>query len=225
MKLETTSKQESDMPIRKLVVYDMQGKKIEELPSPFNGKVNNAALSQAVTMYLANQRSGLASTKTRGEVSGGGKKPWRQKGTGRARAGSTRSPLWRHGGVVFGPHPRDFHYTLAPKIRNLALYSALNEKTIQDNIIVLDKLEMPEAKTKAFKTILDNLKVKEKAVIVLLAAEKNLERAGRNIPQVKLALAKNLNALDVVKAKKIIVLKDALKVVEERLPTAGRHSL
>lgn len=202
----------------KLNVYDMQGNKVEELPHPFNGKVNRAALSQAVTMYLANQRLGLAATKTRGEVSGGGKKPWRQKGTGRARAGSTRSPLWRHGGVVFGPHPRNFHYSLPEKIRSVALLSALNEKGSRDDIVVLDKLELVDAKTGSLNELLDNLKVKENALIVLGKNEKNIALAARNIPYISITSAKNLNALDVFKVKKILLLRDALEIIEQRLP-------
>ena len=200
-----------------LVVYDMQGKKIEELPSIFNGPLKSAAISQAVTMYLANQRCGLASTKTIGEVSGGGKKPWKQKGTGRARAGSIRSPLWRHGGVVFGPHPKDFHYTLSAKLKNAALRSALNEKNSTGDILVLEKLEITKPKTKEIKTILDNLKIKEKTLLVLPRADHNLKLAIKNMVHVESALAQGLNALDCLKAKKIIFLKEALGLLSKRL--------
>ena len=203
-----------------LVVYDMQGKKLEELPSPFNGKVNSAVLAQAVKMYLANKRCGLASTKTRGEVSGGGKKPWKQKGTGRARAGSTRSPLWRHGGVVFGPHPRNFHYQLPAKVRNLALICALNERCAKESILVLDKIVMDSPRTKEIRRLLDNLKVKEKALLVFTKYEKNIQAASRNIPGLRLTLAKDMNALDVLGQRKIIFLKDALSVMGERLKKA-----
>ncbi|HBU08548.1 MAG TPA: 50S ribosomal protein L4 [Candidatus Omnitrophica bacterium] len=200
-----------------LVVYDMQGKKIEELPSIFNGPLKSAAISQAVTMYLANQRCGLASTKTIGEVSGGGKKPWKQKGTGRARAGSIRSPLWRHGGVVFGPHPKDFHYTLSAKLKNAALRSALNEKNSTGDILVLEKLEITKPKTKEIKTILDNLKIKEKTLLVLPRADHNLKLAIKNMVHVESALAQGLNALDCLKAKKIIFTKEALGLLNKRL--------
>src|SRR3990167_8526435 len=201
----------------KLTVYDMQGNKIDEIDSLFNGRVNPAVMAQAVNMYLANKRRGLASTKTRGEVSGGGRKPWRQKGTGRARAGSIRSPLWRHGGVVFGPHPRDFHYSLSPKIRNLALLSALNEKNNQELILVLDKITLPQAKSKELKKLLDGLKIKEKVLFIFNKMQEDFQKAARNIPTVAIAMASSLNALDVLKAKKIIFSRDALEFIAGRL--------
>lgn len=200
-----------------LAVYDMQGNKSGEVPCAFGGSVNTAVLSQAVAMYLANKRCGLAATKTRGEVSGGGKKPWKQKGTGRARAGSSRSPLWRHGGVVFGPHPRNFHYALPPKIRNAALLSALNEKILKDDIMVLEAIKISQPKSKEIQTLLNNLKVKESATIVMQQIEKDIQKAVRNFPHVRTALAKNLNALEVLETKKILISKDALKVLQERL--------
>lgn len=201
----------------KLPIYDMQGKKTGEMDSPFNGKTRPAVVSQAVTMYLANARSGLAATKTRGEVSGGGKKPWKQKGTGRARAGSTRSPLWRHGGVVFGTHPRDFHYQLSPRIRNLALVSALNEKGAQGDILVLDKLELTGPKTCEVEKLINSLGAKQKALIVLVSHTKNLRMASANMPRLSLALAKDINAHDIIKAKKVLFVKEALSALGERL--------
>lgn len=215
-KSKLQSKDKNDIS-KTLVVYDMQGKKIEELPSIFNGNLNSAVVSQAVTMYLANQRCGLASTKTIGEVSGGGKKPWKQKGTGRARAGSIRSPLWRHGGVVFGPHPKDFHYNLSSKFRNAALRSVLSEKSLNGDILVLEKLEIARPKTKEIKNILDNLRIKEKTLLVLPSANHNLKLAIKNMPKVSAALAQGLNALDCLKAKKIIFLKEALNLLSTRL--------
>ena len=200
-----------------LIVYDMQGKKIEELPSIFNGPLKSAAVSQAVTMYLANQRCGLASTKTIGEVSGGGKKPWKQKGTGRARAGSIRSPLWRHGGVVFGPHPKDFHYTLSAKLKNAALRSVLNEKSLNGDILVLEKLEIAKPKTKEIKNILDNLNIKAKTLLVLPRADHNLKLAIKNMTDVESALAEGLNALDCLRAGKIIFSKESLELLSKRL--------
>lgn len=202
---------------KKLSVYDIQGKKTEEIDSIFDGKVNPAVISQVVTMSLANRRAGLAATKTRGEVSGGGKKPWKQKGTGRARAGSSRSPLWRHGGVVFGPHPRNFHYALPSKIRNAALLSALNEKILKDDIMVLEAIKISQPKSKEIQTLLNNLKVKESATIVMQQSEKDIQKAVRNFPHVRTALAKDLNALEVLETKKILISKDALKVLQERL--------
>lgn len=201
----------------KLSIYNMQGEKAGELESIFNGKVNQAVMAQAVDMYLANKRCGLASTKTRGEVSGGGKKPWKQKGTGRARVGSIRSPLWRHGGVVFGPHPRDFHYGLSPKIRNAALLSALNEKNNQESILVLDKIALPQAKSKEVKKLLDGLKIKGKALFIFNKMQEDFQRAARNMPTVTIAMAANLNALEVLKAKKIIFSRDALEFIAGRL--------
>ena len=192
----------------------MQGKKIEELPSIFNGPLKSAAVSQAVTMYLANQRCGLASTKTIGEVSGGGKKPWKQKGTGRARAGSIRSPLWRHGGVVFGPHPKDFHYTLSAKLRNAALRSVLNEKNLNGDILVLEKLEIAKPKTKEIKNILDNLNIKAKTLLVLPRADHNLKLAIKNMTDVESALAEGLNALDCLKSRKDYFLKRVFRVIK-----------
>lgn len=200
-----------------LAVYDMQGKKVEELPSIFNGPLKPAAVSQAVTMYLANQRCGLASTKTIGEVSGGGKKPWKQKGTGRARAGSIRSPLWRHGGVVFGPHPKDFHYTLSAKLKNAALRSVLNEKNQNGDILVLEKLEIARPKTKEIKNILENLNIKVKTLLVLPKADHNLKLAIKNMTDVESALAESLNALDCLKAGKIIFSKESLELLNKRL--------
>lgn len=215
-KLKKQSKEKKEMS-ETLAVYDIQGKKIEEIPSIFNGPLNAAAVSQVVTAYLANQRHGLASTKTIGEVSGGGKKPWKQKGTGRARAGSIRSPLWRHGGVVFGPHPRDFHYDLSAKLKNTALRSALNEKKLNGDILVLEKLEITQPKSREIKNILANLKIEGKALLVLSKADRNLKLAIRNMTDVESSLAQSLNAFDCLRAKKIIFTKEALGLMSKRL--------
>lgn len=215
--MKTKPESNKKIAAQKLAVYDMQAKKTGEMDSPFSGRLSPAVVSQAVTMYLANARCGLAATKTRGEVSGGGKKPWKQKGTGRARAGSTRSPLWRHGGVVFGTHPRDFHYQLSPRIRNLALLSALNEKSSQGDILVLEKIELTGHKTGELKKLISGLGVKQKPLIVLAGHEKNLKMASRNMPGLKLALSKDINAHDVIKAKKILFVKESLLMLEQRL--------
>ncbi len=207
----------------KLAVYNMQGAKIEDVDSSFGGAVNQPLVSQAVKMYLANKRCGLAQTKTRGEVSGGGKKPWKQKGTGRARAGSTRSPLWRHGGVVFGPHPRDYGYGLSPKILNGALLSALNDKALNGGIMVLDKLEIASSKAKDMSTVLDNLKLKKKILLVADKHEKGVVLSSRNIQGLSLALAKDLNALDVLKASTVVLLKNSLDVLKNRLFLDGKN--
>lgn len=207
----------------KLAVYNMQGAKIEDIDSSFGGPVNQPLVSQAVKMYLANKRCGLAQTKTRGEVSGGGKKPWKQKGTGRARAGSTRSPLWRHGGVVFGPHPRDYGYGLSPKVLNGALLSALNDKAVNDGIRVLDKLEISSAKAKEMRAVLDNLKLNKKILLVASKHDKGVVLSSRNIQGLSLALAKDLNALDVLKASTVVLLKNSLDVLKNRLFLDGKN--
>src|SRR3989338_7138399 len=201
----------------KLSVYNMQGAKVEDIDSSFGGAVNQPLVSQAVKMYLANQRCGLAQTKTRGEVSGGGKKPWKQKGTGRARAGSIRSPLWRHGGVVFGPHPRSYRYGLSSKTLNGALLSALNDRALKDSILILDKLGRAAPKAKEMRAVLDNLKLKGKVLLVSNQYEKNVALACRNIQGLSLALAKDLNALDVLKASKVVLLKNSLDGLKNRL--------
>lgn len=215
--MKTKAESKKKIADQKLAVYDMQAKKIGEMDSPFNGSANPAVVSQAVTMYLANARCGLAATKTRGEVSGGGKKPWKQKGTGRARAGSTRSPLWRHGGVVFGTHPRDFHYQLSPRIRKLALLSALNEKSSQGDILVLEKIELAGHKTGELKKLISGLGAGQNPLIVLSIHEKNLKMASGNMPGLKLALSKDINAHDVIKAGKLLFVKESLLNLSERL--------
>lgn len=187
----------------------------------FDGKTNDAAVYQAVNAYLANQRKGLASTKTRGEVSGGGKKPWKQKGTGRARVGSTRSPLWRHGGVIFGPHPRDFSYKIPEKIKKLALKSALNARVRENNLLVLDSLKIESAKTKDTAKIFSHLKIgTDKKVTVLLLVdklEKNLKQAAGNISFLDVNLASGTHAYDILSHKKIIITKEALHKLVSRL--------
>ena len=180
------------MEAKTLPIYNTEGKEVDTLKLDakiFDGVVNADAIYQAVNAYRANQRKGLASTKTRGEVSGGGKKPWKQKGTGRARVGSTRSPLWRHGGVVFGPHPRDFYYTLPQKIRMLALKSSLNEKLNQNNLIVLDSLKLEKPKTKEALKVFSNLKVSQSTVLLLEKVDENSKLALRNISFLNINLA------------------------------------
>lgn len=200
-----------------LVIYNASGHKVEEIKSPFGGGVNHPVLTEVIKMYLANQRKGLASTKTMGEVSGGGKKPWKQKGTGRARAGSIRSPLWRHGGVVFGPHPRDFSYTLPPKIKRLALLSALCEKG-EHKVVVLEEIPKEKtSKTKDIQKILNLLKSGSKALIVLKKQDNAIARVSRNIPGLVIQVAECLNALDVMRSTKVILLKDALSILKHRV--------
>ena len=161
-------------------VFDMKGKEVEKFQldkSIFTGKVHKGALYQAVLMYNASARQGNASTKTRGDVSGGGKKPLRQKGTGRARAGSTRSPLWRHGGSVFGPHPRLYRYGIPKKLRRLAFLSSINSKLCENRMIGMSEIRLAEPKTKAFKAVLGALKLGGKSLFVVESMDANVERA------------------------------------------------
>ncbi len=209
-----------------LPIYNTEGKEvgtIELNSAVFDGTVNKDAIYQAIVEYRANQRKGLASTKTRGEVSGGGRKPWRQKGTGRARVGSTRSPLWRHGGVVFGPHPRDFSYNLPQKIKSLALKSILNARIEEGKFIVLDELKLENAKTKEAEKIFFNLKIDSKKMkprSVLFLSDKlsdKLRLALRNIEFLSLSFAKDTNAYEVTSSQKIIITKDGLSELTNRL--------
>ena len=210
-----------------LPIYNTEGKEVDTMKlntSVFDGTVNTNAVYQAINAYRANQRKGLASTKTRGEVSGGGKKPWRQKGTGRARVGSTRSPLWRHGGVIFGPHPRDFYYKLPQKIKVLALKSTLNAKVKEDNLILLDALKIDTAKTKEAAKIFSNLKLKpvrgQKSYSLLLLLnkiDKNLNLALRNIGFLDVNLAGHTHAYEVMSHRKLIITKDGLNELINRL--------
>ncbi|MFH1621723.1 MAG: 50S ribosomal protein L4 [Candidatus Omnitrophota bacterium] len=203
-----------------LPVLDTSGKEVEkiELDSRvFDRSNSKGSIYRAVHNYHANNRSRAASTKTRAEVSGGGKKPWRQKGTGRARVGSSRNPLWRHGGVVFGPHPRDFSYVLPKKIKKLALKSMLNNRALSNDIIILNTLVLENAKTKNFVNIIKKLKLKDKVLLVLNSFSENIMLSVRNIPNIGLVDSKNVNAYDILIYKKIIMTKDALRIIIERL--------
>ncbi|HLD82753.1 MAG TPA: 50S ribosomal protein L4 [Candidatus Omnitrophota bacterium] len=203
-----------------LPIYNSDGKEVDEVKlsaKVFDGSINNASLYQAVNAYKDNQRLGLAATKTRGEVSGGGRKPWKQKGTGRARVGSTRSPLWRHGGVVFGPHPRDFSHSLPQKIKALALKSSLNIKAKEKNLVVLDSFQIKTHKTKEALGLLGNLKAvpgtHKRLNAVLLLVDKldnNLKLATRNINFLKVNLSRDTHAYEVLKFKKLIITKAGL---------------
>ena len=203
-----------------LTVYNIAGKKVEELSlnkKVFDGKVNEAALHQAIVMYQANLRLGTASTKTRSEVSGGGKKPWRQKGTGRARVGSTRSPLWRKGGVTFGPSPRDFHYSIPKKIKKLALKSSLNAKIRDDEVLVVNEFKVSEPKTKQVSAILKSLKIDKSSIAVLDKIEGGIKRASKNIPTLTLKLAKDVNAYDILRHNKVLVTPESIKELTRQL--------
>jgi large subunit ribosomal protein L4 len=210
-----------------LPVFDSQGKEIDTIKldaTVFDGSQNADCLHQAIQGYLANQRKGLASTKTRGEVSGGGKKPWKQKGTGRARVGSTRSPLWRHGGVVFGPHPRDFSYEIPQKIKALALKTSLNAKLIENNFIVLDEFKVDAPKTKHAVGVLASLKLfsekEKKAKKVLFLTHKLdilLKQALKNISFLTVDLASDCHAYEVMNNKKLLITKAGLLDLTKRL--------
>ena len=206
-----------------LPVYDAHGKQIEKLElakGVFDKQANSALLYQVVLMYQANKRQGTASTKTRKEVSGGGRKPWRQKGTGRARAGSTRSPLWVGGGVVFGPHPRDFSYALPQQMRLGALTSSINARLASDDVAVLDELKFKTEKTKEFAQLLRSLKIDEKCLMLIDKEKENyraLLRLCRNIAHFELRCAQDVTAYDILRHKKLIVTKLALKLLTQRL--------
>jgi large subunit ribosomal protein L4 len=202
----------------KVALYNMEGASVGEIElsdDVFGVTVNKDALYQVTKMQLANKRQGTQSALTRAEVRGGGAKPWRQKGTGRARHGSSRSPIWTKGGVTFAPKPRDYSYTLPKKLRRLALKSALSSKVQGENIIVMDSLTLSEAKTKEMVKVLNNLKVEDKALIVIPGKDETVERATRNLPNVKLAFVNTINVLDILNYNRFIITQDAARLVEE----------
>ena len=202
----------------KVSVYDMTGNVVSDLElndAVFGIEPNTSAMHQAVVNYLANQRQGTQSTLTRTEVSGGGRKPWRQKGTGHARQGSTRAPQWRHGGVALGPKPRSYSYTLNKKIKRLALLSALSTKVAENEIVVVDAIKMDEFKTKTIVNMLKALNVDGKALIVLDSVDKNVIKSAANIPGVKTSQVNTLNVYDILNYTKFVVVKDAVAKIEE----------
>jgi large subunit ribosomal protein L4 len=204
----------------KLSIKDTKGNNQGELEVAFplieNGK-GTQAVHDVVVAYRAAQRMGTACTKTMGEVAGSGKKPWRQKGTGRARAGSFASPLWRGGGVVFGPKPRDFSKTVTRKTRQLALRKALSERLRAGDVVVVDELKLGSAKTKEFLAVLTALQVEGTTLLVAPAVEKNLALASRNVPFVTLATSAELNTYDVLRPDKLVFTRGAFEEVQARL--------
>lgn len=201
-------------------VYNIKGQVVNKLAldkNLFNGEINKAVLYQVVKMYEANLREGNASTKTRSDVSGGGKKPWKQKGTGRARAGTTRSPLWRGGGIIFGPHPRDYSYSVPKNIKRQALISSLNAKLNDKELIVVDEMKASRPKTKEIAVILRNLKAEDRPLLVLETKDEMIIRASRNIPELVLKDYKILNAYDVLKQHKLILTQKALGALTKML--------
>ncbi len=199
-------------------VFDMTGKRVSETElsdAVFGITPNEAVMHAMVVNYLANQRQGTQSTLTRTEVSGGGRKPWRQKGTGHARQGSTRAPQWYHGGVALGPKPRDYSYSLNKKVRRLAMKSALSTKVLDNNMIVLDALTLDSYKTKTVVEMLKALGVEGKALIVTAESDAKVIKSAANIPGVKTAAVNTLNVYDILNYDKFIVVKNAVGKIEE----------
>ncbi|KUG04141.1 lsu ribosomal protein l4p (l1e) [hydrocarbon metagenome] len=202
----------------KVALYDVSGAQIGELElndNIFGIEPNEAVLYDFVKMQLANKRVGTASTKTRAEVRGGGKKPWRQKGTGRARVGSSRNPVWKGGGITFGPKPRDYSYKLPKKVRRLAMKSALSSKVIDNSIIVLDQLTMDEPKTQDFIKILDLLNIEKGTLVVTADGNTNVSKSARNIPGVKPLKVEFVNVYDLLKYDTLLITRDAVARIEE----------
>ena len=202
----------------KVAMYKMDGTQAGEIElsdAVFGIEPNNAAMHQIVKAQLANKRQGTKCTLTRAEVSGGGIKPYRQKGTGRARQGSIRSPQFRHGGVVFAPKPRDFRQDVNKKVRQLAIRSALSAKVIDGSLVVLESLSFDAPKTKDMIKLIQNLKIDSKALIVMQGKDENVVLAARNIPGLKTLPADTLNVLDIIHHDKFVTTKDAVKAIEE----------
>ncbi len=202
----------------KIDVYNMQGKKVSDIElneNIFGIKPNEKVVHTALVNYMANQRQGTANTKTRAEVSGGGRKPWKQKGTGRARQGSIRAPQWFKGGIALGPKPRDYRYTINKKERRLAIKSVLSSKVLEKNLVVVDKLELDEIKTKNMVNVLENLKVEGKTLIILPEKNLNVQKSAKNIEGVKTGLVNTINVYDLLKYNKLILTVDSVKSLEE----------
>ena len=198
-------------------VYNMEGKEvgtIELNDAVFGVEVNEHLVHMAVVQQLANNRQGTQKAKTRSEVSGGGRKPWRQKGTGHARQGSTRSPQWTGGGVVFAPVPRDYSFKINKKEKRAALKSVLTSRVLDNKLIVVDELKFDEIKTKKFQAVMDNLKVK-KALVVIADNDEKITMSARNIPTVKTALVNSINVYDILKGDTLVLTKDAVAKIEE----------
>ena len=201
----------------KVSVYNMEGKEVDTMElndSVFGVEVNEHLVHMEVVQQLANNRQGTQKAKTRSEVSGGGRKPWRQKGTGHARQGSTRAPQWTGGGVVFAPTPRDYSFKLNKKEKRAALKSVLTSAVAENKFIVLDELKFDEIKTKNFVQVMNNLKV-DKALVVLNEKDANVEMSARNIPDVKMALTNTINVYDILKYNTVVVTKAAAETIQE----------
>lgn len=202
----------------KINVVDKQGKTIEAIEladSVFGIKPNTVVMHMAVVNYLANQRQGTQSTLTRSEVSGGGRKPWRQKGTGNARQGSIRAPQWRHGGIALGPKPRDYSYSLTKKTKRLAMRSAFSSKVLSNELVVLNELKLEEYKTKNIVEVLKGLEINSKALIVLPEVDRITAKSANNIKGIKTAYVNTLNVYDILNYDKLIIIKEAVAKIEE----------
>ena len=198
-------------------VYNMEGKEVGNMDlndAVFGVEINEHLVHMAVVQNLANKRQGTQKAKTRSEVSGGGRKPWRQKGTGHARQGSTRAPQWKGGGVVFAPTPRDYSFKLNKKEKRAALKSVLTSRVQDNKLIVLDELKFDAIKTKDFKKVMDNLKV-DKAMVVIGGQDENVILSARNLPTVDTAVAENINVYDILKGDTLVLTKDAVAKIEE----------
>ena len=201
----------------KVSVYNMEGKEVGNMDlndAVFGVEINEHLVHMAVVQQLANNRQGTQKAKTRSEVSGGGRKPWRQKGTGHARQGSTRSPQWTGGGVVFAPVPRDYSFKINKKEKRAALKSVLTSRVLDNKLIVVDELKFDEIKTKKFQAVMDNLKVK-KALVVIADNDEKVTMSARNIPTVKTALVNSINVYDILKGDTLVLTKDAVAKIEE----------
>ena len=202
----------------KVSVYNIEGKKVSDVELKeeiFGIEPNEEVIHSVLVNYLANQRQGTQSTKTRSEVSGGGRKPWRQKGTGRARQGSIRAPQWIKGGIALGPKPRSYKYVVNKKERRLAVKSMLSMKVLEESLVVVDKLDLKEIKTKNMVTALNNLKVSGKTLIMLPEKNQNVQKSARNIEGVKTTLVNTINVYDLLKYNSLVVTLDTIKKLEE----------
>ena len=202
----------------KIDVYNIEGKKVSDIEladSVFGIEPNEKIVHSVLVNYMANQRQGTSNTKTRAEVSGGGRKPWKQKGTGRARQGSIRSPQWFKGGIALGPKPRDYSYRVNKKERRLAVRSVLSSKVLENNLVVVDSMNFDAIKTKNMVSALNNLKVEGKTLIVLPEKNENVQKSARNIEGVKTSLVNTINVYDLLKYNKLVLTVDAVKSLEE----------
>ena len=202
----------------KIDVYNIEGKKVSDIEladSVFGIEPNEKIVHSVLVNYMANQRQGTSNTKTRAEVSGGGRKPWKQKGTGRARQGSIRSPQWFKGGIALGPKPRDYSYRVNKKERRLAVRSVLSSKVLENNLVVVDSMNFDAIKTKNMVSALNNLKVEGKTLMVLPEKNENVQKSARNIEGVKTSLVNTINVYDLLKYNKLVLTVDAVKSLEE----------